>query len=698
MSPPIATSSATLSGATVIIPPPEIRQIAEKTAAFVARNGPLFETRIRENESQNPRFCFLNSNDPYHAYYRQRILDIQSGKVQPSADVPMATVQPMVNKRADAPEQPPPYDFLLNLPPIAAQDFHILQLAALFTAKNGRPFMAALAQREHRNYQFDFLRPTHSLFPLFTRLVEQYTKVMIPPRDITQKLDSLALDKFNTLERVRQRARWVAYQEAERKRKEEKEEKERTEWMQVDWHDFVVVQTVEFTAQETVGTANLPRPVTKPEVESMSMAQRKLAMNEIAMGGIKTPVVAGPQQPIGPTLPSVMPTGSMHMPPPVSTQTAVPVPSLGGKGTIKIRTDYVPKPLAMGTKKTAQPTQLCPRCGQAIPISEMAEHMRIELLDPKWKEQRQTMEQKTKTSNVLTEGTDIAAHLKNLSSYRADIFGEADELDVAKRLEEERKKKLEKEQRAWDGTLGSASLAQQRALRGIAEEVVTTLREEEEKERQAAAIGPRIGGQPPPSIPTIPSTVVKTAGPIPPASLNMPPPPLPLAFQGMAPPPPMGMPPPFAPGMRIAVPPPSIPVTMPAPVRFVPASTESDVKKAKIDDGPFLPEDQWLAQNKDPVMIHIQVANVPDKPELGLLGQRLDLNDIDLKWTVSQLKSKLTELMQGKLPPGRQKLTSPVTSNVPKGMVMKDSLSLAYYNIRPGDIITLALKERGGRR
>ena len=33
--------------------------------------------------------------------------------------------------------------------------------------------------REQRNYQFDFLRPQHSLFNYFTKLVEQYTKVSL---------------------------------------------------------------------------------------------------------------------------------------------------------------------------------------------------------------------------------------------------------------------------------------------------------------------------------------------------------------------------------------------------------------------------------------------------------------------------------------------------------------------------------------
>jgi len=45
-----------------------------------------------------------------------------------------------------------------------------------------------LMNREQRNYQFDFLRPQHSLFQYFTKLLEQYTKVLIPPKDLMKKL------------------------------------------------------------------------------------------------------------------------------------------------------------------------------------------------------------------------------------------------------------------------------------------------------------------------------------------------------------------------------------------------------------------------------------------------------------------------------------------------------------------------------
>lgn len=53
----------------------------------------------------------------------------------------------------------------------------IVKLTAQFVARNGRQFLTALMNREQKNYQFDFLRPQHSLFVYFTKLVEQYTKV-----------------------------------------------------------------------------------------------------------------------------------------------------------------------------------------------------------------------------------------------------------------------------------------------------------------------------------------------------------------------------------------------------------------------------------------------------------------------------------------------------------------------------------------
>ena len=58
----------------VIIPPPEIRAVADKTAQFVARNGKNFEQRIlASEEGKTAKFNFMKPFDPYHAYYEFKI-------------------------------------------------------------------------------------------------------------------------------------------------------------------------------------------------------------------------------------------------------------------------------------------------------------------------------------------------------------------------------------------------------------------------------------------------------------------------------------------------------------------------------------------------------------------------------------------------------------------------------------------------
>lgn len=41
----------------------------------------------------------------------------------------------------------------------------------------------------------------------------------------------------------------------------------------------------------------------------------------------------------------------------------------------------------------------CTICGQSVPVDELDEHMRIELLDPRWKTQRDALEARRATAN-----------------------------------------------------------------------------------------------------------------------------------------------------------------------------------------------------------------------------------------------------------------------------------------------------------
>ena len=70
----------------IILPPPDIRDKIEKTAAYVQRNGVHFENRIRESEKHNTKFSFLNPFDPYYKYYQWRLQQLRAGIAAPEKE------------------------------------------------------------------------------------------------------------------------------------------------------------------------------------------------------------------------------------------------------------------------------------------------------------------------------------------------------------------------------------------------------------------------------------------------------------------------------------------------------------------------------------------------------------------------------------------------------------------------------------
>lgn len=179
--------------------------------------------------------------------------------------------------KAAAPLEPPPprdpppdFEFIADPPSISALELDIVKLTAQFVARNGRQFLTDLMKKEERNHQFDFLRPQHSLFQYFTRLLEQYTKVLLPPKELATKLG--AEIRGGTLEQARSRAAWHAHQARRRAQDEARVEKERLAYASIDWHDFVVVETVDYPAGEG---GDFPPPTTPLEVGARVLAQER---------------------------------------------------------------------------------------------------------------------------------------------------------------------------------------------------------------------------------------------------------------------------------------------------------------------------------------------------------------------------------------------------------------------------------------
>ncbi|NXY21724.1 SF3A1 factor, partial [Atrichornis clamosus] len=751
----------------IIYPPPEVRNIVDKTASFVARNGPEFEARIRQNEINNPKFNFLNPNDPYHAYYRHKVSEFKEGKAQePSAAIPKVMqqqqsaqqqlpqkVQAQVIQETVVPKEPPPeFEFIADPPSISAFDLDVVKLTAQFVARNGRQFLTQLMQKEQRNYQFDFLRPQHSLFNYFTKLVEQYTKILIPPKGLLLKLKKEAENPKEVLDQVYYRVEWAKFQEREREKEEEEKEKERVAYAQIDWHDFVVVETVDFQPNEQ--GRNFPPPTTPEELGARILIQERYEKfgesEEVEMevesdeeDEKQEKTDEPPAQLDQDTQVQDMDEGSddedegQKVPPPPETPMPPPLPPTPDQ--VIVRKDYDPKASKPLPPAPAPDEYLVsPITGEKIPASKMQEHMRIGLLDPRWLEQRdRSIREKQSDDEVYAPGLDIESSLKQLAERRTDIFG-VEETAIGKKIGEEEIQKPE-EKVTWDGHSGSMARTQQAAQANITlQEQIEAIHkakglvpEDDSKEKigpskpneipqpppPSSASNPPASAQPitsvprPPTMPPPVRAAVVSAVPVmprppmtsvvrlPPGSvIATPMPPIihtprinvvpmpPSAPPIMSPrPPPMIVPTAFVPA------PPVAPVPSPAPMPPVhpppPMEDEPVSKKLKSEDS-LIPEEEFLRRNKGPVTVKVQVPNMQDKTEWKLNGQVLVFT-LPLSDQVSVIKVKIHEATG--MPAGKQKLQY-------EGIFIKDSNSLAYYNMTSGSLIHLALKERGGRK
>lgn len=77
-----------------------------------------------------------------------------------------------------------------------ALDLDTIRLTAQFVARNGKAFLTGLASKEHGNPHFNFLKPTNSFFGFFTALCDAYSKVLMPPKGLAEKLRRTSEDRW----------------------------------------------------------------------------------------------------------------------------------------------------------------------------------------------------------------------------------------------------------------------------------------------------------------------------------------------------------------------------------------------------------------------------------------------------------------------------------------------------------------------
>lgn len=565
-------------------------------------------------------------------------------------------------KAAAATELPPPrdplpdYEYSADPPSISAVELDIVKLTAQFVARNGRQFLTDLMKLEERNHHFDFLRPQHSLFQYFTRLLEQYTKVLLPPKELAIKLSCEVRD--GALGQARSRAAWLAHQARCRAQDEARVERERLAYACIDWHDFVVVETVEYPPGEP---GEFPPPTTPAEVGVRVLAQER-GERQPELDDTEMQIDSGSEtESDSDSDPDLADMEDRTQPRPDDTRVTDMEEDSDSEEEHREEPRPQPEPAAQPPRpdrvvvKKYDPKRVRPRAaagdewlvspitGEKIPANKVADHVRIGLLDPRWLERRdRAAAERGDRDEALAPGAAIEASLKQLAERRTDIFGVGDEeTAIGKKIGEEERRRDDRV--TWDGHTSSVEAATRAARAHITLEdqiqqihKIKGLLPDEEKEK----IGPKpaAGGRAVPRAPPRP--------PAPPLLLQAPTLPPLMVLPGMPRAPLVPAPPAYFP--------PAAPATTPAPVA-IPAPPDDDEpagKRARTEDS-LEPESAWLSRHGGVAALQVCLPAAPDRSEWRLDGRALRYS-LPLTTLVSDLKQLLQQVTN--MPQAKQKL------------------------------------------
>lgn len=452
----------------IIIPPPEIKATIERTAEFVAKNGIAFEHRIREKEGSNALFSFLNNDDHYHLYYQWRCDEYASGRTRENE---ANTTQQKAKETSDQLREPPAFEFHTVLPPMSAVDHEVIHTTAEHTAEYGPSFSMLLAKNEARNPQYEFLKPSHSLHKFYQLLVEQYLKVgqavgsgfEALPESTKANIEAAVKDKFYALGLGKKRAEWISHTEQKNQKAIEEAERERIAFAEIDWHDFVVAETIVFSDKDKTG--ELPAPLTLAQLQFSSLEQRSR--------GLKLEYAPNSDDEEEEDEEEAKQEDAEKEETKDSTEkevvSAKPEPTVySAPSNMKIRPAGTSK---LNKLKNNAPATVVTPSGEVVPESSYDSHMRVYTLDPNWKAQKDLAESRAQSTNLATSG--VTQNMKRMAEAKQGDGGRPAKKPVV----------------AWDGRAGSSAAAQEEALRKAPskEEQAKQKKERLAKER---AIGP----------------------------------------------------------------------------------------------------------------------------------------------------------------------------------------------------------------
>lgn len=288
------------------MPPNSMKSVIDKTAAFVKKNGKIFEQKIyKEKEKQ---FSFINPSHPYFYYYQYKLHELFIGAEEKTL-IPKAILE--IKKREDqnkasnnehilkicdfikednkqeknkiiyaindqSNEEIPQEKeekievkediYTVTTPFISSVDVDLIKTTALFVARNGNQFLNELIDREKNNNQYDFLRANNLYFNYFSKLIDIYVKCLLPNDDIIDKLKKYSTNKNDIINYSYSIYNFNMKKKEEEERKMEQKTKCDTFY---DWTNFSVVETITFDENDDY----LPQSIDFNNVENYVLSQ-----------------------------------------------------------------------------------------------------------------------------------------------------------------------------------------------------------------------------------------------------------------------------------------------------------------------------------------------------------------------------------------------------------------------------------------
>ena len=405
---------------------------------------------------------------------------------------------------------------------ISSYELDIMKLTAQFAAYLGKSFVRELLNEEPDNDMFNFLSAINPRFQYFQRLVDSYKTILDyhenyhyykDKNDINN--DNNSVERFKNLHLNRDKlmdviigsSQYTHNETIEQEKNYEREKFDRLANALIDWQNFSVLETIEFESNDI----NLVVPGKNiQEIDAI------LDTTQDVEPELNEPILVGDDDGINDDMEissddddedmkdsnmdnnnsnnndsNNVDTNKVIMQPSslINKPKSVPMPAPKG---VTVPDDLHIKPrleterdleLRMKLEKLLRDShieselnQKCPICQELIPVNQLSEHIKIELLDPKWKEQKEALKLRLLQSSFASNDQ-IARNLSKFKEQHEAQFGIKNDVktdDGTKTGEnEENKKNI-----PWDGHTNTLQQQKQQKL------IQDTVQEQKDKIEQ----------------------------------------------------------------------------------------------------------------------------------------------------------------------------------------------------------------------